>query len=57
MSEKNRFYKYIFLAHFEIIQNFHHICKVPACRYSVKKSIFQKLPKIVENTSFDEWNK
>ena len=28
--------------------NFHHFCKVRACRYSFKNSIFQKLPKIVE---------
>ena len=28
--------------------NFHHFCKVRACRYSFKNSIFQKLRKIVE---------
>ena len=28
--------------------NFHHFCKVRACQYSFKDSIFQKLPKIVE---------
>ena len=40
--------KNIFLAPFDIIQNFHYFCKVHACRYYVKNSIFQKLPKIVE---------
>ena len=45
--------KNIFLAHFKIIQNFHYFCKVRACRISVKNSNFQKLPKIVENTSFN----
>ena len=49
--------KNIFLAHLKIVQNFHYFCKVRACRISVKNSIFQKLPKIVENTSFNEWNK
>ena len=49
--------KNIFLAHFEIVQNFHHFCKVRGCRFSVKNSIFQKLPKVCRNTSFDEWNK
>ena len=49
--------KNIFLAHFMIVQNFHYFCKVRACRISVKNSNFQKLPKIVENTSFNEWNK
>ena len=28
--------------------NFHHFCKVRACRYSFKNSIFQKLRNIVE---------
>ena len=32
--------------------NFHHFCKVRACRYSFKNSIFQKLPKIVEKHFF-----
>ena len=40
--------KNISLALFEIVQNFHYFCKVPACRIFVKNSILQKLPKIVE---------
>ena len=36
------------LAQFDIVLNFHYFCKVRACRISVKNSIFQKLPKIVE---------
>ena len=31
------------------IQLFQKFCKVRACRYSFKNSIFKKLPKIVEN--------
>ena len=42
----------IFLAKFKIVQNFHYFCKVRACRITVKNSIFQKLPKIVENNFF-----
>ena len=34
--------KNIFLAHFEIVQNFHHFCKGGGCGFSVKNSIFQK---------------
>ena len=48
MSGTNNFAKNIFKAQCEIVQNFHYICKVRACRISVKISIFQKLPKIVE---------
>ena len=44
--------KNIFLAQFEIVLNFHYFCKVRACRISVKNSIFQKLPKIVEKHFF-----
>ena len=44
--------KIIFLAHFKIVQNFHYFCKVRACRISVKNSIFQKLPTIVEKHFF-----
>ena len=40
--------KSIFLAQFDIVLNFHYFCKVYACRISVKNSILQKLPKIVE---------
>ena len=47
-AEQIELTKNTFLAHFEIIQNFHYFCKVSACRYYVKNSIFQKLPKIVE---------
>ena len=42
----------IFLAKFKIVQNFHYFCKVRAYRITVKNSIFQKLPKIVENHFF-----
>ena len=34
--------------------NFHYFCKVRSCRISVKNSIFQKLPKIVEK-HFSRW--
>ena len=44
--------KNIFLAQFEIVLNFHYFCKVRACWISVKNSIFQKLPKIVEKHFF-----
>ena len=41
--------KKCFLAHFEIVQNFHHFCKGGGCGFSVKNSIFQKNAlKIVE---------
>ena len=42
----------IFLAKFKIVQNFHYFCKVRTCRITVKNSIFQKLPKIVEKHFF-----
>ena len=42
----------IFQAKFKIVQNFNYFCKVRACRITVKNSIFQKLPKIVENNFF-----
>ena len=35
--------------------NFHYFCKVRACRISVKNSILQKLPKIVEK-HFSRWH-
>ena len=44
--------KNIFLPQFRIVQNFHYFCKVRACRISVKNSIFQKMPKIVEKHFF-----
>ena len=44
--------KNIFLAQFKIVQNFHYFCNVRACRITVKNSIFQKLPKIVEKHFF-----
>ena len=44
--------KNIFLAQFKIVQNFHYFCKVRACRISVKISIFQKLPKLLEKHFF-----
>ena len=46
--------KNISLALFEMVLNFHYFCKVRACRISVKNSIFQKLPKIVEK-HFSRW--
>ena len=52
MRGTNNFPKNIFLAQFEIVLNFHYFCKVRACRISVKNSIFQKLPKIVEKHFF-----
>ena len=54
MTGKNNFAKNISLTLFEIVQNFHYFCKVSACRISVKNSIFQKLPKIVEK-HFSRW--
>ena len=44
--------KNIFLAKFKIVQNFHYFCNVRACRITVKNSIFQNLPKIVEKHFF-----
>ena len=52
MRGTNNLQKNIFLAQFKIAQNFHYFCKVRACRISVKNSIFQKLPKIVEKHFF-----
>ena len=46
--------KNISIALFEIVQNFLYFCKVRACRISVKNSILQKLPKIVEK-HFSRW--
>ena len=37
--------KNIFLAQFEIVLNYHYFCKVAPVEFSVKNSIFQKLPK------------
>ena len=48
MSGTNNFDKKYFLCTILDSSNFHHFCKLRACRYSVKNSIFQKLPKIVE---------
>ena len=52
MRETNNLNKNTFLAKFKVVQNFHYFCKVRACRISVKDSIFQKLPKIVEKHFF-----
>ena len=52
MRGTNNLQKNIFLALFKIAQNFHYFCKVRACRISVKNSILQKLPKIVEKHFF-----
>ena len=42
--EQTKLPKNIFLAQFKIVQILTHFCKVRACRYTVKNSIFQKLP-------------
>ena len=52
MRGTNNLNKNYFLAQFKIVQNFYYFCKVRACRISVKNSIFQKLPKIVEKHFF-----
>ena len=54
MTGTNNFAKKHFLALFEMVLNFHYFCKVRACRISVKNSILQKLPKIVEK-HFTRW--
>ena len=46
--------KKYFLALFEMVLNFHYFCKGRACRISVKNSILQELPKIVEK-HFSRW--
>ena len=48
MSGTNSFAKNYFLSTIWDSSNFYHFCKVRACRYSFKNSIFQKWPKIVE---------
>ena len=48
MSGTNNFAKKYFLSTNWDNTNFHHFCKVRACRYSFKSSIFQKSRKIVE---------
>ena len=48
MSGTKNFAKKYFLSTIWDNTNFHHFCKVRACWYSFKNSIFQKLPKIVE---------
>ena len=52
MSGTNNFAEKYFLSTSWDNTNFHHFCKVRACRYSFKNSIFQKLPKIVEKYFF-----
>ena len=52
MSGTNNFAKKYFLSTIKIVQNFHNFCKVRACPISVKNSIFQKMPKIVEKHFF-----
>ena len=52
MRGTNNLQKNIFLAQLKIAQNFHYFCKVRACRISVKISILQKLPTIVEKHFF-----
>ena len=53
-DERNKRFiqKVFFFTKLEIVLNFHYFCKVRACRISVKSSIFQKLPKIVEKHFF-----
>ena len=48
ISRTNNFDKKYFLSRNWDNTNFHHFCKVRACRYSFKNSIFKNLPKIVE---------
>ena len=48
MSGTKNFAKKYFLSTIWDNTNFHHFCKVRACRYSFKNSIFQKLRNIVE---------
>ena len=52
MRGTNNLQKNIFLALLKIAQKFHYFCKIRACRISVKNSILQKLPKIVEKYFF-----
>ena len=52
MGGINNFAKKYFLSTNWDNTNFHRFCKVRACRYSFKNSIFQKLPKIVEKHFF-----
>ena len=54
MTGTNNFDKKNFLELFVMVLNFHYFCKVRACRISVKNSILQKLPKIVEK-HFTRW--
>ena len=52
MKGTNNLPKNIFLALLEIAQKFLYFCKVRARRISVKISLLQKLPKIVEKHFF-----
>ena len=52
MRGTNDLQKNIFLAQFKIAQSFQYFCKVRTCQISVKNSILQKLPKIVEKHFF-----
>ena len=54
MTGTNNFVKKYFLALFEMVLNFQYFCKGRACRISVKNSILQELPKIVEK-HFSRW--
>ena len=49
--------KNVFLAHFEIVQNFHHFCKGWAVDFLSKIQFSKNCLKDCRNTSFDEWNK
>ena len=40
--------KNIFLAHFEIVQNFHHFCKVRGCGFCQKINFLKTALKFVE---------
>ena len=57
ISGTNNFAKKYFLTPFWDSTKFSLFCKVRACRFSVKKSIFQNCLKCCRNVSFDEWNK
>ena len=52
MIGRNNFTKKYILSTILDSTNFHYFCKVRAYQITVKNSIFQKLPKIVENNFF-----
>ena len=52
MSGTNNFDKKYFLTPFWDSTKFSLFCKVPACRFSIKNSIFQKLPQMLYEKMF-----